>query len=155
MAQVAQGMIDLDDIDMVYYDPADGQLKFVGNHSGRLPPLVFDDLVECLEILGQGHNIGVSIEPDSPNSESARRPQWAAALRMQNRRCHESGHADALYTSFQRMSSPGWSNIVGMPLPKRDDSIWTRAGIGADDSTRQSASPEPACSVSAKAGPLD
>ena len=60
---LAEGMIDLDDIDVVYFDPADGQLKFIGDHSGRLPPLVLDDLVECLEILGQGHDIGVSIEP--------------------------------------------------------------------------------------------
>ena len=60
---VAEGMIDLDDIDVVYFDPADGQLKFIGDHYGKLPPLVFDDLVECLQMLGQGHDIGVSIEP--------------------------------------------------------------------------------------------
>ena len=62
---VAEGMIDLDDIDIVYFDPADGELKFIGEHSGRLPPLLLDDLVECLEILGQGHDIGVSIEPEA------------------------------------------------------------------------------------------
>ena len=60
---VAEGMADLDDIDSVYYDPDDGELKFIGDNSGRLPPLIFDDLIECLDILISGHEIGVSIEP--------------------------------------------------------------------------------------------
>ena len=76
---------------------------------------------------------------------------------MRNRRCHESSNADAFSfcTSFQRMSSPGWASIVGMPLPRRDSSIRSRAGARADDTILRSASHEPACSVPAKAWAFD
>lgn len=60
---IALTIMPLDDIDGAAFDPADGQLRIWGEDTGRLPPLLLDDLVMALKIIGRGEDIGVSIEP--------------------------------------------------------------------------------------------
>lgn len=53
----------LDDIDGASVDDATGELIIWGKDTGKLPPLLLDDLLTALEIMGRGEDLGVSIEP--------------------------------------------------------------------------------------------
>lgn len=60
---IAAQLVDLDDIDGATFDPTTNRLVVWGKAEGRLPPLLLDDLVVALTIIGEGQDLGVSIEP--------------------------------------------------------------------------------------------
>lgn len=54
----------LEDIDGASFDPEDGQLRIWGEKSsGRLPPLLLDDLIVAIRVNALNERLGVSIEP--------------------------------------------------------------------------------------------
>lgn len=120
--QIAQGMMDLDDIDQVYYDQEDGQLKFIGSHSGTLPPLLLDDLAECIEILDDTHrDLGVSIEPKGGINSEQVKPGEPMAIRYIPEATRNTHLGNTLFEIDRRLKSLslGRDNVTGAAVPCR------------------------------------